>query len=501
MQRQFLQINNVSFKYPGSAEPVFSNVNAQFEKGWTGVVGANGSGKTTFLKLLAGLFKPTAGSLNSAGINYYCEQRTDKRPGGLIDFINSYDKYSFKLKDLLGIEDDWYQRWETLSHGERKRAQIGTAMFIKPDILVIDEPTNHIDIRTKQRLVNSLKAYTGIGVIVSHDRNLLDELCHHIMMIDRTGLITRKGNYTIFEEEMKRENEFLINRKEIINKEIKKLETEVKKRKQKASQADSKKSKKNISKHDHDAKSKMDFARLTGKDATDGKIYNRLKSRMERMDDDLKSIKNVNTRKLGIKIDSDDMEKSVLLFYRKEEIKLGSHKRLIVPDLYIRRGSRIGLTGENGSGKSTLLNKILSSLEKTNISVLYIRQEITSNESARVLEEVKNYRNEDKGMIFTIIDRLGSDPQRLLDSAVPSPGEVRKLILAKGLLDSSQLIIMDEPTNHMDLPSIKCVEDALQKYGGSLLLVSHDYLFLNNVANTFWTTEKEDELIFNLKIV
>ncbi len=501
MQKQLLQINNVSFKYSGSVDPVFTNIDAQFSKGWTGVAGTNGSGKTTLLKLLAGIYKPVDGAVTSIGISYYCDQRTDDVPVGFNEFVESYDKRSYRIKDMLMIEDAWLNRWDSLSQGERKRCQIGAALFVNPDILIIDEPTNHIDHDTKRILVKSLQSFSGIGVIVSHDKELLDQLCHHILWLSGTGSSMRKGNYSQFEEEMSREQESIMNMKANLGREIKKLEAEVVKRKRKASQADDKKSKRHIPKKDHDAKSKMDQARLTGKDATEGKVYNRLKSRMERMENEFSSIRVSRGRDLGINIESDKFSKGVLLFYEKEGIDLGNERTLSLPDLYIRRQEKIGLSGVNGSGKSTLINNLVKQLNESGTCFMYVRQEITAEESAEILAEVKDLKNEDKGRIFTIIDKLGSDPKKLLDSAVPSPGEVRKVMLAKGLLDNQQLIIMDEPTNHMDLPSIKCVEDALREFNGSLLLVSHDMVFLNNIVNTQWEIESAGESNNKLSVI
>ncbi len=500
MSKQLLQLNNVFFKYGNSAENIFSSINIRFSKGWTGIAGTNGSGKTTLLKLASGILQPTGGSVVSTGTVYYCEQRTDEKPSGYRDFLSSYEKRSYRIRNLLGIEDEWFDRWHTLSHGERKRCQIATALFVNPGVLAIDEPTNHIDAETKHVLTNALRTFGGTGLIVSHDRQMLDELCGHILSIEQPAPKMRRGNYTSFEHESQKEYEHLVSVKENMNKEIKKLEQEVKRRKRKASEADKNRSKRNIASKDHDAKSKVDVARLMGKDATEGKIYSRLKTRMEKMVSDKSAVGSTAKRELGIKIEGSTFSKTVILYQMENKITLGKNRKLRHPDLYINRSAKIALTGNNGYGKSTLIRSLIPTLKSANVSFAYIPQEITSEQSALILKDAINLKHEDKGKIFTIISRLNSDPKRLLDSVLPSPGEVRKLMLAKALLDKHELIIMDEPTNHMDLPSIKCVEEALREYNGALLLVSHDKVFLDNVVDTYWKIKSNDVYEFLLNV-
>ncbi|MCP4138562.1 MAG: ATP-binding cassette domain-containing protein, partial [bacterium] len=132
-------LNTVSFGYN---ELLLNNVTCHFDKGWTGVTGVNGAGKTTVLLLALGYLEPDRGKISREGEGIYCSQRTDVLPEEFEDFIYSYTGTAQKLKGKLNIEDDWLYRWETLSYGERKRAQIGTALWQEPEVLAIDEPTN-----------------------------------------------------------------------------------------------------------------------------------------------------------------------------------------------------------------------------------------------------------------------------------------------------------------------------------------------------------------------
>jgi len=167
-------------------------------------------------------------------------------------------------------------------------------------------------------------------------------------------------------------------------------------------------------------------------------------------------------------------------------IPLGGERRLHFPDLEIGGTSRIALTGANGLGKSTLLKHVLANLRLSTGKLVSVPQEISAEDSRALLEEIKRLPNDERGRVMTTISRLGSRPARLLESALPSPGEVRKLLLAIGIVRGPHLIVMDEPTNHMDLPGILCLEEALADCPCALVLVSHDEAFLEKITRTEW---------------
>lgn len=496
-----LILNKITFKYEYSPNPLIENINLQFSKGWTGIVGANGSGKSTLLKLISKQFQPSSGTISSKGIIHYLDQRTDDPPLDYEDFLDSYEKESFVIQDSLKIKTEWFENWNALSHGERKRCQIGVALFKNPDILLIDEPTNHIDSDCRELLINSLKRYRGIGLIVSHDRELLNELCTSIFSMDSSGSEIVNGNYDVFEAEMERRYNSRVKAKEELHKEIKKTKKEVLQQKHKADQSDKRVSKKNVSSKDHDAKSKIDAARLTGKDSVDANKYAQLKSKLQNLVSQKESIGSTAKRELGIKLESDKHSKLTIMFMKESSITLGNGKVLLYPDLYIRRTDKIGIVGNNGYGKTTLLNQLVKSMSNVDSTLTYIPQEISADQSAELLCEYKKFNHDEKGKIFTIISRLNSDPKRLLESELPSPGEVRKLMLANAILKQRSLIFMDEPTNHMDLPSIKCVEETLSEFNAALVLISHDKVFLNNIVETFWQINKLNENEYRLNIV
>lgn len=154
-------LRDVTFRYENAQQPLFSSLSAHFPLGFTGVVGANGAGKTSLLHLVTGALVPEKGTIQSVADAVYCTQHTDDPPAGLADFLEDWDAEAYALRGRMGVEPEFLDRWDTLSHGERKRAQIAHALWCKPTVLAIGEPTNHIDAHARELLIDSLKRFRG----------------------------------------------------------------------------------------------------------------------------------------------------------------------------------------------------------------------------------------------------------------------------------------------------------------------------------------------------
>jgi len=185
---------NVSFTYDRATDLLVRDLSVHFTQGWTAIVGANGVGKSTILKLATGNLKAQQGRVIIPEFSIYCQQRTDNAPNQLYDLIHAINGDAFRIKGRLGVGDDWLERWSTLSHGERKRAQIAVAMWRKPQVLAVDEPTNHLDVEAQDLLFEALSTFHGVGMLVSHDRKLLDDLCHQCLFVEPPDAILRPGN-------------------------------------------------------------------------------------------------------------------------------------------------------------------------------------------------------------------------------------------------------------------------------------------------------------------
>lgn len=486
MPENFLSFYDVSFTYESLAGMLISGMSASFQSGWTGIVGANGVGKSTILKLATNKLTPLKGKIVSPGTAVYCAQRTDEAPPGLSELIISTDSDSCNLRRILEIGNDWSERWETLSHGERKRAQIAEALWRKPDVLALDEPTNHIDMAARTMLISSLSGFSGIGLIVSHDRELLDKLCSRCLFVDPPKCIIRPGNYSFASAQEKKEAETVLRKKVVAKQAYAKLKREASSRMNEARSADRKRSKKGIAKKDHDAKSKINHARVTGKDAVAGKLLRQIEGRITQAKTLEQSIKVKKTYDLGIWIEGNRSERDFLFRINSGEMPLGAGRKLFFPDLAMRPDDRIAVSGLNGAGKSTLIRHVISYARLPEDRITYIPQEIDLKDTGRIMDEIKRLPKEKLGHVMTVVSCLGSRPGRLLESTEPSPGEIRKILLSLGISRNPWLVIMDEPTNHMDLPSITCLEDALAGCPCGLLLISHDRRFLDSLTQKDW---------------
>ncbi|MCP3944380.1 MAG: ABC-F family ATP-binding cassette domain-containing protein [Desulfobacteraceae bacterium] len=494
MGKTAIIFQNVSFQFERQCTPLLNQVTAHFPVGWNGIVGANGSGKTTLLQLAVGGFQPSEGNVLIPSNTVYCEQRTDLVPAAFEEFMEATDKNSYIVKGRLGIEDDWIDRWDSLSHGERKRVQIGCALWQEPFVLAVDEPTNHLDQNARKYLFEGLKTFAGIGLLVSHDRELLDTLCRQCLFLDPPDYSLRPGGYTKGNNRIASERETVKHQFQNVKKEYKKLEREANKHRNNASAANAKRSKKGVNRKDHDASSKINLARLTGKDAVAGKLLNRIEGRKRQASEKLKKIKVKKTYDTGIRQQGERSKRKVLFSIPEGSFEIGQNRVLEHPSLVMKPGDRIALTGDNGTGKSTLVQYIFNSLSLPSDKVTYIPQEIDQSRSEQIISEINCLPGDKRGFAMTLVNRLGSRPDRLVESAVPSPGEIRKILLAIGASSMPHLIIMDEPTNHLDLVSIECLEEAFDDFTAGLLLVSHDRLFLDRLTEIQWHIAADEEI-------
>jgi ATPase subunit of ABC transporter with duplicated ATPase domains len=492
---QYLQINNLTFKYTSSE--IFSNLNLSFEKGWSCLVGSNGSGKTTLFKLIAKILKPQEGNIVGNELVYYCEQELHEKPNGFEEFIYTYNTKTFKLKELLCIEEEWFYRWETLSFGERKRIQIAIALFLEPDVLLLDEASNHLDIKTKEILINSLKNFKGIGILISHDRELLNSLFNNTVIIKNKKIYNYKTTFQKAIEELDLYFNFLQKENENINNKVKKLQNNIQTQKEKVSQSKSRLSKKNINTKDKSLKEKINLAKLTGKDKSDSKLVTSFSKKAQELSSKKNEIEKSFDKGIIIK-DEKNKKENFSFLLQKAQLPLGEKKILKYENLSLNKGDKIAIIGNNGVGKSSFLKLLISKITPLK-SYLYLPQEIDLKQKEKLFEAIKSLNNEKKGELFTFIQRLSSNPKNLLNNENTSPGELRKLFIAKALLDNIQLIILDEPTNHMDIDSIQSLEQALKEYQNTLIVVSHDKAFIKNINAKVYSITKGIDDFYELK--
>ena len=454
-------------------------------------MGANGAGKTTFMRLAAGTLAPSSGTISRPDSTVCVDQRTDLPPPDLAEFFASSDAEAWQARIDLGVEEEWGERWDSLSHGERKRLQVALALWRQPGLLALDEPTNHLDSDARAALVAAIRRYRGVGLLVSHDRDLLDTVCAQCLFIIPPGASLRPGGVTSGMEQDRREQSAARARDDAAKHAAERLRAAAQERREEGERMAARtKAKTKDAKHnkwDHDGKAERNLAKLTGKDAWAGKQAAALSKRANKAQASRAGLPVRKEFATGFWLeDADVSRRNYVLRVPAGELPLGPGRVLAFPDLEIAPTDRVALTGPNGLGKSTLLRALAPRFNVPAEHLTLVPQEITAAESAAILADAKKLPDDRLGFVMTRFSRLGSRPGRLLDSAQPSPGEVRKLLLALGIARGPHLIVMDEPTNHLDLPGILCLEEALAAAPCAMLLVSHDERFLSRLARTRW---------------
>ena len=389
-----------------------------------------------------------------------------------------------RLRQQLGIAPDWAHRWDTLSHGERKRAQLAVALHVDPVCLAVDEPTNHLDRPTRDLVWQALAAFKGIGLLVSHDRELLDGLCRQCLFLDSPAAVLRPGGYSQGARDSSQEAMAIRREQARAAREVARLRRERVIRREHEAKGERLRSKRGLARGDRDGRAKIDAARVA--DSGSGQRLRQLDGRLEQAEERASQLRVRRRFDLGISLPGERSRRRFLLHIPEGTLQLADGLDLWLPSLVISPNDRIGIQGPNGSGKSTLVRRIVAELDRAGEQVAYIPQEIDARRSSEILRDFQNLPPDRLGRAMTLVRRLGSDPARLLQSREPSPGELRKLLLAASIEGLPHVVILDEPTNHLDLPSIECLEAALGECASALIMVSHDRRFLTALARRMW---------------
>ncbi|MBS4537934.1 ABC-F type ribosomal protection protein [Clostridium sp. D2Q-11] len=447
-----------------------------------GVVGVNGSGKTTLMNILSMRDLPDEGDIDIKGkISYITQLGTPENK-----------EMDYKLKGEFKVD---YDNRDTLSGGEKTRFKLAEGLSTNPNLLLLDEPTSNLDIDGINVLTEKLQEFQGAILIISHDRNLLDNIVDKIIEVEDGEIKEYSGNYSDYKEHkeaMRVRQEFEY---EKYVKEKGRLTQIIQER-----QGHAKTMKKTPTRMGN-SEARLHRANTR---QIQGKIHNTInaiETRIEKLDKkekpkeiervkiDMPSVTNLRNRLL---IDGNKISKSFgdKILFKNSELK-------------IFNGDKAALLGNNGTGKTTLINMILEGDEKLkickNLKVGYFSQKLDILEGDKtILENVMKNSIQNETTARTLLSRLlfkREDIKKNIE--VLSGGERVKVAFAKIFLSDINFIILDEPTNYLDIPSIEALEEVLLEYEGSLLLVTHDKTFIDRVANKIITIEDKKIRIFN----
>lgn len=533
-----LTLHDITYTYPDSPDSLFSDISVTFPKGWTAVLGDNGIGKTTLMKLAMGRLTPDSGAITPTPANLviaYCPQQTDIVPDGLDDFGADWSGEAIAIRQSLDIGDDWPYRYGTLSGGEAKRLQIACSLMSAPDVLICDEPTNHVDTATRRAIIGTLRDFQGIGILVSHDVELIDALCARCAIFERrhvngknvTEVTTYPGNYSETSKQVSLRDH---SDRQLLNdarRDVKRLQGIRTQRFHEVQKVETlKKRGDRINPKDHDALERQKGARMGSLDGNPAKSYAQLDGRFTMARHHLDEIATAAKRYDGaFHFDVEPSNRKELVRLQAGVITFGqdevqtlhddssqySHmsivtanaahhtserpghsrnrKGVIIPMLSVGPQDHIGISGPNGRGKTTVVQSVLRRLRDNDIRYLSIAQNTTLNDAREAIDRLNHLGQERQAAALSLYARLNADPNRLRNGETPSPGQLRKLLLVLGIMQHPQLIIMDEPTNHLDLNSKRALAQALCEYPGSLLVVSHETWFLDKTTSIRWTVQ------------
>ncbi len=479
-----IRLIGVGFRF-GDAVDLLESVELTLGSGWTGVVGPNGAGKTTLLRLLAGELSPTLGEIvwtPSQPLVALCPQDVEL-DDAVRELALAWDKRSRRWRKRLGLDEDELERWDELSPGERKRWQIAAALAQEPDVLLLDEPTNHLDEAARALLVGALGPFPGVGLVVSHERALLDELTTTTLRVERGGVQVFPGPYGAASEAWAAARASTLREAAERSHAVRRARRQLAVARDERAGAEKSIRRRPKSPRDSDGRSLNRKGRAARAEATHARRLGAMKTRVAR------------TEQAAVAVDVELGGEVVFRFEPAPKpviatidgpLMAGARTLAERMSGTVHRTSRIHLRGPNGAGKSTLLSLLVGAARVPPERMLVLPQELDRAARALALEEARRLDPEPRGRAMQLLALLGVDPGRLLASELPSPGEARKLVIAAGLAREVWCMFLDEPTNHLDLPSIERLERALVAFPGAIVLASLDAAFAAAICETTW---------------
>ncbi|PGX90148.1 ABC transporter ATP-binding protein [Bacillus thuringiensis] len=516
-------VNNVTKSFGGNI--IFENISLEIKNGErVGLVGRNGSGKTTIFGLLTGMESLDAGAIHMkkgtrighvAQIPKFDEVLTvydvlssafkvekelekemhaletnmaeEQEQSSLQKLMERYgviqEKFAFlggyeieanimKVANGLQVTDLFSRVFTELSGGEQTKVSLAYMLLQKPDLLLLDEPTNHLDLFAVEWLEQFLKEYTGTVMVISHDRYFLDEVVTKIFDLEDGEIHVYHTNYSQFVEEKEERllQEFQAYQEQ--QKKIKKMKEAIKRLREWANQANP---------------------------PNEG-LHKRARN-MERALERIEKLKRpiLERKQMGLQFEGQERSGKDVVVMKEVSKGFAGRPLFEQANLHVRFQERAAIVGRNGTGKTTLLKLLLEEINPdvgeirigSSVKIGYLSQHTYGNVKSNVLEAFREYVAVTEGEARHILAKfLFYGPAVFKKVTQLSGGEKMRLRLAQLMYQDINFLILDEPTNHLDIESREVLEEALEQYNGTILAVSHDRYFLNKLfEKTYWIDE------------
>jgi ATP-binding cassette subfamily F protein uup len=475
-----ISLQDVSLGFGGPL--LFEEINLQIEQGeWVGLIGRNGMGKSTLLKLITGDIFPQSGIV-ARQQNLRAAYLPQEVPAGVTGKV--FDIVASGLDGIARLAADQEHPWQgqlqveqvisrmqldadlqfdTLSAGMKRRVLLARGLVRNPDLLLLDEPTNHLDIASIDWLEGFLKRWGGTLLFVTHDRVFLQKLTTRIVELDRGRLFDWNCNYTTFVERKEAMLAAEAEQNLLFDKKLAQEEQWIRKGIE---------------------------ARRT---RNEGRVRALKKLR------ELRRERREQPGKVRMQMRAETRSGKLVIEAKGISYAIGNKNIVTDFTTTIQRGDKVGIIGPNGSGKTTLLRLLLGELSPqtgaieygTNLEIAYfdqLRAQLDENKS--VLDNIGQgsdtvtINGRTRNLVGYLEDFLFTRDRVKAPITALSGGERNRLLLARLFARSANLLVMDEPTNDLDVETLEILEDMLLEYDGTLLLVSHDRAFLNNIVTS-----------------
>ena len=480
-------LRGVSFSH-SSAAPVFADVDCDIGPGCHGLVGANGAGKSTLLDLLDGSRRPDRGSVQvvADGPVVRVHQDPARLTEDVVRFGERWDGEAVGLRRRLGLDVDDLWQWDTRSPGRRMQWQVAAALAAAPDVLLLDEPTNHLDAHARQVLVAALHdAPTPLVILVSHDRAVLDDLTASTLRVVDGSLQRWAGSWsrardawTTTEDGQRAAHD----RARRSASRARRLAAAARSNLS-AVETGAAATRRATGTGDPDSRSAAAKAHAAAAARSLAGTVQARRSALERAEQEVVSTSLRRRRGGALVVRGLAAGGDLVARVRARELRAGGHVVLRDVDLGVAPGDRIRIAGANGAGKTTLVGALVASLDRARVGVL--GQDVALGPTARDNLVGTSQRSR----VLAILDHLGVDPVRVATSPSLSPGEARKVRLADLLATPRELLVLDEPTTHLDIDAIQRLQSGLEDYPGALVLVTHDDALAAATTTVTWKVE------------